>query len=75
MPGRLRDPRPGALPGTPPGASAASAGGTAPADDYDGWTLAELRRTAATRAVPGRSGMRRAELIDALRAADQHTAR
>ncbi|WP_448060097.1 hypothetical protein [Cellulomonas hominis] len=83
MPGRLRDPRPGALPGTLPGASATSTPGstpgstpaTTPADDYDGWTLTELRRAAATRAVPGRAGMRRAELIDTLRATDQRVAR
>ncbi len=71
MPGRLRDPRLGALP-EPATTAPATAG---PADDYAGWTLDALRRAAAARAVPGRSTMRRAELVDALRATDPHVAR
>ncbi len=66
MPGRLRDPRLGALVAAPAVTTAT--------DDYDGWTVDALRRAAATRAIPGRSGMRRAELVDALRATDPHVA-
>ncbi len=71
MPGRLRDPRLGVLPGAAVTAPAA----TAPADDYDGWTVDALRRAAAARAIPGRSSMRRAELVDALRATDPRVTR
>ena len=35
--------------------------------DYDDWTLADLRRRAAEIGIEGRSGMRKAELISALR--------
>jgi len=35
--------------------------------DYDDWTLADLRRRAAEIGIEGRSGMRKAELIRALR--------
>jgi hypothetical protein len=34
---------------------------------YDDWTVADLRKRAAELGIEGRSGMRKAELIDALR--------
>ena len=35
--------------------------------DYDDWTVTKLRARAREIGVPGRSGMNKAELIDALR--------
>ncbi|MCB7137530.1 DUF7218 family protein [Cellulosimicrobium marinum] len=37
------------------------------AGDYDDWTVDELRKRAAEIGIEGRSSMRKAELIDALR--------
>ncbi|WP_448629192.1 DUF7218 family protein [Cellulomonas soli] len=34
---------------------------------YDDWTVADLRRRAAQIGIPGRSSMRKAELVHALR--------
>jgi hypothetical protein len=40
-------------------------GGSSPA--YDDWTVADLRKRAAELDIEGRSSMRKADLIDALR--------
>ncbi|MBO0900645.1 Rho termination factor N-terminal domain-containing protein [Cellulomonas sp. zg-ZUI199] len=37
------------------------------AGDYDDWTVADLRRRAAEIGITGRSAMRKAELVTALR--------
>jgi len=64
MPGPLRDPSSRALERL---RCAGVDAGPAPADGYDGWTVDRLRRRAAELGVPGRSGMRKEELIRALR--------
>jgi hypothetical protein len=37
------------------------------AGDYDDWTVEKLRKRAAEIGIPGRSSMRKADLIEALR--------
>ena len=79
MPGRLRDPSPAAR-GRRFGDSAEAAADVSPAENrgasaaldeqagpYEDWTLVELRRRASADGIAGRSGMRKDDLIRALR--------
>ena len=81
MPGPLRDPSPRArarlldeLRGRDDGSSAERAAdiavtpaGARRSEPYESWTVADLRRRAAELGIPGRSTLRKAGLIEALR--------
>ena len=54
--------------GAPAAAATPAPAEVAPAESYDGWTLAQLRERAAERGVPGRSRMSKADLVAALSA-------
>lgn len=87
MPGRLRDPSPSARRGRlgdaidPPahGAPAknerADAALDEPTGPYEGWRLVELRKRAAALGIVGRSGMRKDDLIRALRSRSDPSAK
>ena len=79
MPGRLRDPSPSAR-GRRFGDGAEAAADVSPAENrgtsaaldeptgpYEDWTLVELRRRAIAVGIVGRSGMRKDDLVQALR--------
>lgn len=64
MPGRIRDPGPSVKDKDLYERLRAEGGEAGP---YDGWTVGRLRERAAEIGIAGRSSMRKAELIEALR--------